>query len=342
MTSVLPTDVTNALYEFVLRSTSDGIIIADSDHHVLTVNPAAAAMLRLTIQELIGQNPSNCFAKFPALVNLFIRDGEQQLDVHLPKRRLAVGIASTLKNGARVVLLQDVTEQRDLESRREALVTAVAHDLRNPIAAVGGYAELVEKFGDLNENQRRFTRRIQQTTMKIHDVAAPLVDLAWVEAGLPLAHVPIHLNQTIRRAVDRLSSLAHEQQITIAVSVQSPMPPVMGDADRMEIAIYNILHNAICYSHSEQTVAIHAWSDTHEAYCSVADQGIGITDDELELIFDRLYRSRDDRVQSIPGGGLGLTVARTIIKRHGGDLWASSNLGDGSIFTLVLPTVSEV
>ena len=241
-----------------------------------------------------------------------------------------------------MVLLQDVTEQRDLESRREALVTAVAHDLRNPIAALGGYAELVEKFGELNDNQRRFTLRIQQTTTKIHDVAGPLVDLAWIEAGLPLAHVPIHLNKTIRQVVNKLNSLAREQHITIAFSVQSPMPPVMGDPDRMEIALYNIVHNAIRYSHPEQTIAIHAWSDTHEAYCSVADQGIGITDDELELIFDRLYRSRDERVQSVPGGGLGLTIARTIIRRHGGDIWASSNLGEGSTFTFVLPTVSEI
>jgi signal transduction histidine kinase len=115
----------------------------------------------------------------------------------------------------------------------------------------------------------------------------------------------------------------------------------MGDPDRIQIAVHNLLHNAISYSQPEQTVAIHAWSDTHEAYCSVADQGIGISDDELELIFDRLYRSRDERVQAIPGGGLGLTIARTIIKRHGGDIWASSNLGEGSTFTFVLPTVSE-
>src|SRR5690606_8346033 len=131
------------------------------------------------------------------------------------------------------------------------------------------------------------------------------------------------------------------RRMTIAISIQSPMPSIMGDPDRIQIAIHNILHNAIIYSHPEQTVAVHAWSDTHEAYCSVADQGIGIADDELELIFDRLYRSRDEQVQAIPGGGLGLTIARTIIMRHGGDMWASSNLGEGSTFTFVLPTVSE-
>ena len=331
----------SAYYDFIFRSTADGILIADSENRLISMNPAAAAMLRLTVEEMIGKKVETCLHHNHALVNLFNRSGEQILDVRLPKRRLAVGVANGFRDGTRLVLLQDVTEQRDLESRREALVTAVAHDLRNPIAAIGGYAELVAKFGELNENQERFNRRIQQTSTKIHDLAAPLVDLAWIEAGLPLGHVPMQLSDIIKRVVSSLSSLAASRHMTIAISVQAPMPSIMGDPERIQIAIYNILHNALIYAYPEQTVAVHAWSDTHEAYCSVADQGIGIADDELEQIFDRLYRSRDQRVQDIPGGGLGLTMARTIIQRHGGDIWASSNLDDGSTFTFVLPTVSE-
>ena len=329
------------IYDYIFRGTSDGILIADKKPKLVAVNPAAAAMLRVTVEELLDKVPEKCLSKHPALVNLFTRTGDQILDVRLPKRRLAVGTATDFKDGTRLVLLQDVTEARDLESRREALVTAVSHDLRNPIAALSGYAELVEKFGDLNDNQRRFTQRIQQTAGKIHDVAGPLVDLAWIEAGLPLAHLPIQLSTTIRSVVDEMSSLAHERKITLAISLQSPMPPIMGDPERITIAIRNLLHNAILYAEPEQTVAIHAWGDTHEAYCSIADQGIGIADDELELIFDRLYRSRDPRVLEIPGGGLGLTIARTIMRRHGGDIWATSNLGDGSTFTFVLPAIRE-
>lgn len=333
--------VSQPLYDFIFRSTADGILIANSDNQLVAVNPAAAAMLRLTVEELIGKTVEQCFRHNPALVNLFTRSGDQILDVHLPKRRLAVGVSTCFKDGTRLILLQDVTEQRDLESRREALITAVKHDLRNPIAAMGGYAELVAKFGDLNDNQKRFTGRIQQTAARIDELIGPLVDLAWIEAGLPLAHVPIQLADIIRNVVSSLSSLAASRRVTIAISVQSPMPPIMGDPARIQIAVHNILHNAIIYSFPEQTVAAHAWSDTHEAYCSVADQGIGIADDELEQIFDRLYRSRDERVQALPGGGLGLTFARTIFRRHGGDIWASSNLNEGSTFTFVLPTVSE-
>jgi signal transduction histidine kinase len=117
------------------------------------------------------------------------------------------------------------------------------------------------------------------------------------------------------------------------------MPLVMGDPERIRTVVYCLLQNAILYSQPEQTVAIHAWGDQQEVYCSVADRGIGISEDEILFIFDRLYRSRDDRVRDTSGGGLGLTIAKTIVRRHGGSLWAVSTLGEGSTFTFVLPTV---
>lgn len=328
-------------YDFIFRSTSDGILTAVSSGTIESINPSAASMLGITVEEALGKMPDNLFPQNPAMVNLFKRKGNQSLDVRLPKRRLALGLGTTLADGRRLVLLQDVTEKQELESRREALITTMAHDLRNPISALSGFAELVEKFGELNPQQQKFMTRIRQTTSKLYDVVGSLVDLAWIEAGMPLTHRPIDLAILIDRVVTQLSGLALDKQITMAVSVQDPMPTVMGDPGRLQTTIYNLLHNAILYSYPEQTVVIHAWGDTNEAYCSVADRGIGVADDELELVFDRLYRSRDERVRELPGGGLGLTMARTIITRHGGDIWASSNFGVGSTFTFVLPAAKE-
>ncbi len=326
-------------HEFIFRSTADGILITGPDLLITHVNPAAAAMLGVTVENVIGKTPKECFRQNPALLNLFVRSGDQTLDVRLPRRRLAVGIAATVESGERLVLLQDVTEKRTLETRREALTKAIAHDLRNPISAISGFGDLIKKFGELNSQQELFITRIRQTATKLHEVASSLVDLAWIEAGMPLAHVPIELSKTINQSVSENSSLAKQSKITIAVSLQDPLPMVMGDPDRLHLVIHHLLHNAISYSLPERTVAIHAWGDEHELYCSVADRGFGISDDELDQIFDRMYRSRDDRVRDIPGGGLGLTLAKTIVKRLGGDIWASSNLGEGSTFTFVLPAV---
>ncbi|MCU0511995.1 MAG: PAS domain-containing sensor histidine kinase [Anaerolineae bacterium] len=327
------------IYDFLFLTTDNGVIITDSDQEIQQLNPAAAAMLGVTLDEVLGRPPQECFARNPALIHLLTRPGEQRQDVRLARKRLAQGIGSDLPNGGRIVLLQDVTERREVENRREMLAKAIAHDLRNPISAITGFADLVSRFGALNDQQRKYLQRARQTSAKLHDMIVSLVDLAWIEAGMPLRHVPVRLDELIDQTLDGLAQMAQKARIGIATSVQKPLPTVMGDPERLQLAMHHLLHNAILYSYEEHNVAIHAWGDERELYCSVADQGIGIAENELDLVFDRMYRSRDERVLALPGGGLGLTVARTVIKRHGGDLWVSSTADEGSTFTFVLPAV---
>ncbi len=328
------------VYDFLFRTTADGLLIADTNMKLTLLNPAAAAMLGVTAEDVVGKSPKEVFNKNQLLLNLFLREGNQKLTVRMPRRRIAIGIAETLESGERVVLLQDVTESHNLDTRREQLSKTIAHDLRNPLAAIDGFADLVARFGTLNPQQQKYLLRLKQTSSKLHDMIGSLVNLAWIEAGMPLEHSPIRLDALIQKAVKNLEDLAKQHKVGIAVSVQTPLPVVMGDAERLQLVVHHLLHNAILYSDPEDNIAIHAWGDVHEIYCSVADQGMGIIDSEVELIFDRMYRSRDERVRDIPGGGLGLTVARTIIKRHGGDIWASSNYDEGSTFTFVLPAVA--
>ncbi len=326
--------------EFVFRRTSNGLLIADANGVLAQVNPAATALLDQPADRLIGSTVQRIFANNPALLNLFTRSDDAVLDVRLPRKRLAEGIAATLADGCRIVLLQDVSEQRELDARREAFIAQMAHDLRNPIAALIGFADLIETVGDLNDEQKHFLQRSKDTANKLHDVAAELVDLAWVEAGMPLKHLPIDLKQTIESAIAELTPMAQAKKITIFLSVQDPLPAVIGDPNRIRLVVYKLLHNAILYSGAEQIVAIHAWSSGQEVLCSVADRGIGISAEELEMVFDRLYRSRDERVKVLPGGGIGLTIAKRIVSRHGGDLWGVSELDKGSTFTFRLPAVN--
>lgn len=324
----------------IFRRVSDGVLVAGAEGTLEAANPAAAAMLGQTLETLIGQRPATAFKNNPALINLFTRPGEQKLDVRLARRRLISGMGIPLTDGRRLVLLRDVTEQRDLDSRREQLTAQIAHDLRNPIAALGGFAELVAKSGDLNAEQTHFLQRVRQMTTKLHDIVGTLADLAWLESGMPIEHVPVQISEVIEKAIASVEQLAQSRALSIAVSLQKPLPPVMGDAQRIQQVIEQVLRNALIYSEPERLIAIHAWGDTHEVFCSVADRGFGIADSEMEHIFDRLYRSRDPRVQDVAGAGLGLTVAKRILVRHGGDLWASSNLDRGSTFTFSLPAAA--
>ncbi len=329
------------IHEAIFRTTSDGILVTDENGVIQRINPAGAAMLGVTIEQVRDKPAGEVFSSNPALLSLFTRSGDFTMNIRLPRQRFGIGIVTRTADNTRLIVLQDITEKRELDTRRDALSSSIAHDLRNPLSAISGFAELVSRFGELNAQQEKFLTRIRQTASKVHDMAKPLVDLAWIEAGMPLAHRPVQMSDTINQAVKAASSQAQSRKITIVISVQAPMPMIMGDPERMHTAVYNLLHNAITYSHGEQSVVIHAWSDEQEVFCSVADRGIGIADNELDQVFDRMYRSRDEHVRETAGGGLGLTIAKTIIERHGGDIWAASTLGEGSTFTFVLPTAQK-
>ncbi len=325
-------------FEFLFYTTRSGVVITDAEGCVARVNPALAGMLSIPMDKCLGQRPATVFARRRGLVELLTKTGEQTRQIVLPKRRLAIGTAVSLSNGRRMAIVEDITEQEDLDSRRETLVGAIAHDLRNSIAAISGFADLVDKMGELNPKQARFLTRLRETSGKLNDVILPLVDLAWVEAGMPLHHEPCRLGILIHQAVGALSQMARTKSITIAISTQEPMPVVMGDPERLEQVVYSLLHNAILYSPPEVTVAVHAYQQGQEVICTVADPGPGIKAEELDLIFSRLYRSKDETVRDLPGCGLGLTLARTVVQRHGGAIWAESEYGRGSTFTFVLPS----
>lgn len=327
----------DSIYEFIFRNAAEGIVVVSRHNDLVHLNPAAVSLLGIDTDTSLGRPIKEVFVGSPPLIRLLTYGGATtQLDVRLPQDRLATGIAADIGD-QRVLLLHDVTERREIESRREALVKAIAHDLRNPLNAVAGFAHLVEKMGDLNPQQQKFLLRVKQTTNKLYEMAAKLVDLAWIEAGMPLEHVPVELMRLTREVMKELSGEARRKQITIVNSIPDELPAVMGDPKRLKQTIYNLLENAIRYSPEKTNVVIHAWHQGDEVYYTVADQGFGIEENEQDKIWDRLWRSNDERVREIPGGGIGLSFARIILKRHGGTIEVESELNEGTTFTFRLP-----
>jgi two-component system sensor histidine kinase VicK len=331
----------NSVYEFVLRTAAEGVLLVGEDGLCAMLNPAAAAMLQIASEDVLGQTPKTVFRQNPSLVRLLRSQGLTKQDVILPMERIAQGICQDLPDGSKVVILNDITEQRELESRREALVKAISHDLRNPLSALNGYADLVSKFGDLNDKQARFITRIEQTCTKLWEVTESLVNLAWIEAGMPLQYVPFELAGLIRQVAGDLAIEAQQKNIKIVISIQDTVPEIMGDPTRIKQAIVHIVENSIRYSDSMMNVGIHAWQQHQKVFCSVTDRGFGIANEELDQIWDRMWRSTDERVRNIPGGGVGLTYTKTVIERHGGNIWVDSRFDEGSTFTFVLPLVQE-
>ncbi len=322
--------------EFIFQNAAVGILMVGSQGELLRLNSAAVAMLYLKPETVLGRHVGEIFRENRPLVRLSLPGGPKQLNIRLANNRLASGIGGDI-SGQRIVVLHDITERHDLDSRRDALIKSISHDLRNPINALGGYADLVRKFGALNPQQERFMTRIQQTTNKLYEMTEKLVDLSWIEAGMPLEHIPVELIGLTREVMRELSYEAYKAGVSIVNSIPDECPAVMGDPRSLKKSIYYLLDNAIRYSMGGNNVVIHAWHNLTHVYYTVADQGIGISEEDQSKIWDRLWRSSDERVRDVAGAGIGLTYVRTVIRRHGGKIHVDSTLNEGSTFTFELP-----
>jgi signal transduction histidine kinase len=326
--------------EFIFRCSVEGILIVDHQNLLVALNSMARAVLGIPAEVSLGQPASDVFKDYKPLLALLAHTGAQQTDIRLPNERRVLAIAGDVEEG-RAVLLHDVTDQFVVDNRREALARAISHDLRNPLNALGGYAELLEKMGSLNEQQQKYLLRIQQTTNKLYEISAKLVDLAWLEAGMPLAQVPVEIMKLTREVMAMLSQQAHQKEIAIVNSIPDELPMVIGDSARLKQTIYNLLDNAIRYSPSGSSVIVHAWLSDDAIFYAVADRGMGITQEDQEKIWGRMWRSSDERIREIPGGGIGLSFAQKIIHRHGGSIWVDSKPEEGSTFTFRIPLAGE-
>ena len=207
---------------FLFQTAAEGILITQADGYLTRLNPAAAAMFELTPGKALGEHTAILFKLYPDLIRLCNAPGELQIDVTLPHKRLATGVGVDQPGGGRIVLLHDITERAALDSRREALIRQIAHDFRNPLNAVDGFADLVGKFGPLTAEQTKMLQRVRQTAQKVYGLAETLVDLAWVEAGMALEHRPFGLASLIHDAIEELKPEARTRDITLVFSLQDP------------------------------------------------------------------------------------------------------------------------
>ncbi|MBW8825138.1 MAG: PAS domain-containing protein [Acidobacteria bacterium] len=267
--------------------------------------------------------------------------GRRSLDILGPPRRMLVITAAPLDDGARpvgaVAVIDDVSERRRLEAVRRDFVANISHELKTPIGALGLLAETIASEEDPTV-MRRLAERMTGEAFRVGRIIDDLLALSQIEAEEQPLRELLAVSALAAEAIDRIVSLAEAQHIVIDVSGVGPRHSVRGDRRQLVSALANLLENACKYSDPDSIVEVASVADGTWVEISVRDRGIGIPTRDLERVFERFYRVDRARSRETGGTGLGLAIVRHVAGNHSGEVRVDSQEGEGSTFTLRLPS----
>jgi signal transduction histidine kinase len=237
---------------------------------------------------------------------------------------------------------QDRQYYEHLNALKDDLLNTASHDLKNPIAVIRGFVELIEESGEIKDSENLlFLSRVKQGTNQMLNLVTDLLDLAKLETGAALSITPTPLNDFLRECLDSLALRAQQKRIQLNFAPLSTDEPAPIDPRRMDQVLSNLLSNAVKYTPEGGQVNLIVENHPQEFIIRVQDTGYGIPAEDIPHLFERFYRVSRKEHQSQEGTGLGLAIVKAIIEQHQGRIEVESVLGEGSTFSIHLPRFAD-
>ncbi|TWT88912.1 Sensor histidine kinase YycG [Pseudobythopirellula maris] len=328
-------------FEEIVQGLSDGVAVTDAAGRVEFANRAIAALLGAeelsdqSLVELLGDAaPSADTACRRTVSELRRGEGEAERVLRVARQPLTEG-----KAGRALWSLRDVTQQKLVEQARDQFIDTATHELRTPLSNIRAYSETLAT-GDVVDLEavKEFCTIINSEATRLGRFVDDLLTISSLEVGaLTIERHNVMVDRLLSEAAMKAKPLMEQKQIEF--EVQAPAKPIEMklDKDKIAAAITNLLGNAAKYTPEGGHVSLKATAQGGELRIAVADTGLGIGEDEHTRVFEKFFRSADERVRDTTGTGLGLPLAREVARLHDGDITLESKIGQGSTFTLTLP-----
>lgn len=338
----------------MVESMADGVLMTDQSDEIVIVNEAARKMLHVSrkgdmittqyLQDILGFYP---FHLTKGLIDQPASKRTVQEEIKVFDKTLH-SIVAPVSDFERnqigvVVVLRDITEQKESEERKNEFFSAVSHELRTPLASIGGSLDLVIKnvVGQINDKQRRYLELAKDSCDKLNMVIDDLLDLSKFERGrMEINLEPISIGKLIEEVTEKFQAVAMEKQINLHLKQSAEDISIFGDDNRLVQVMNNLLSNALKFTPTGGEIEVEMFaprmSPPHIGV-SVKDTGPGIQANDLERVFDKFEQVRRSEARKIGGTGLGLAISRSIIEAHKGKIWVESQPGQGARFIFVIP-----
>ena len=335
----------------MLKSIADGLIVTDMYNRVILMNRAAEDFLGIRLSEVIDR-PID-FAIDDKTLRERIKntlDKKQegyQFDFELSEEksehpqiiraRTSMIKDKEDKHTGIITMMHDVTQEREMDRMKTEFISTAAHELRTPLTSIRGFSEILLRREDIKEKERqKFLTYISDQSVNLTAIIDDLLNISRIESGLgfSLSKVPFDIAKVIKGMMPHFQ----EQPSGHRFKVMLPKEPVevKVDRDKIEQVLKNIFGNAIKYSPDGGTILITGEVVEGHYQISIEDQGIGMTSEEVERIFEKFYRA-DASNTAIPGTGLGMSIVKYLVEAHGGRVWVKSRKGMGTTVRFTLP-----
>jgi PAS domain S-box-containing protein len=350
----------------ILNAIDEGIILVDVEGQILLTNQQLSNfsglkeddLLEATIFELmdpelgqIGFNRTEINLLMTGLKNLQLPASPKTIFEVKDSQRTLIIERNTLpfwdhdgKISGLLIVLRDITEEREIEETREAITETIVHDVRSPLSAIIGSLELLTS--ELSEKEGRIVHQAilvaQRSANRILSLTEALLDIARLESGqMNLLLTDINLKSLISELMIEFTILANENNVIIQNQIEDEFYNTMADKDKLIRVITNLVDNAIKFSPQGGLVKISVDGE-HEnvLMVKIADSGPGVPPDYQEKIFDRFVQVPGQKSRR-RGTGLGLTFCKLVVEAHGGEIWVEPNLLGGSTFIFSLPITNS-
>ena len=340
-------------YRDIFNTTHDALIVNDDSGRITEANRSAEIMfgytredlLHMSVEDLISGEPPYSFPEALVLIEKSREEGTQEFE-WLSRRKNGesfwseIAITPTRVVGERRVLavIRDITERKEMEHVKEAMLSNISHEMRTPLTAMLGFLEFVIENQVEEAQLKDYHLIMHKEGERLNEMITNFLDMQRLKAKLQEYNFkPLEIRPLLERVVAIYANPSAKHPIIVAAPAN--LPPIAGDVELLHQALSNLLSNAIKYSPEGSEVILDARVEDNHVTLWVKDEGIGIPPESLDKIFDIFYRVEDTSKRQITGTGLGLALVKEIVGAHHGQVWVESTFGQGSTFYLSLPVV---
>lgn len=302
--------------------------------------------------ELLAKTMKQAFAKgeYKAEVTL-VKKNKNEFPAHLTLTPVEddhgsitalieiVNDLTQLKKAERVIK-QQLEKLKELDAMKEEYFYATSHEFKTPLTTIMSLTKLLldGKIGSLTKEQKEALELVYCDTRRLRGAVQRILDIAKIESGKMVYHMDkVDIEPIVDEIISTLRILSGSKGIIVNKSVEGGLPHVTADKDRLEMAIENLMNNAIKFTPPGGRIDIRAKRDGDSILVEIQDTGIGIPPEDKDKVFEKYYQVKNGQTENVGGSGIGLVICKRIIEAFKGRLWVESNLGEGSTFKFTIP-----